>query len=147
MKDKKLDSSIEDLKKQDNFLFTSPQIEINNNHIEEIEELSTNNLNHTLPKTFQRQQSLPASKRRKSEYLAPGYSLQNDNGSEPTLLKRAWRSMLSVVVPPFEHDIETRRTALEIDRKSRFIFPLAFTIFNIVYWTILIVFSFSNNSF
>ena len=153
MKDKKPDISSENLAKHDTMLFTNPIIEIDSNNNEDIENLSISSLNLNISKPLQRHESCP--RLRSREFLSPEYSLRNDkynkrgnstgnvpNSHQPTLLRRAWKSMLSLVVPPYEHDIETRRTALEIDRKSRFIFPAMFIVFNIVYWTILIVFSF-----
>lgn len=49
--------------------------------------------------------------------------------------------LLHWTIPPYKH-IEPKAKALDIDRKSRVIFPASFLLFNIVYWSILLYYSY-----
>ena len=66
------------------------------------------------------------------------------NTTSKSPVNRSWTKVLKVIAPPFK-SIVPRRTALEIDRKSRFIFPITFILFNVLYWTILLCYSYNSN--
>ncbi len=57
---------------------------------------------------------------------------------------RLWNKALKLAVPPFEM-VKPRRRALKIDRLSRIFFPLTFLLFNILYWSVLLHYSYRNN--
>lgn len=69
-------------------------------------------------------------------------SIGSITGSQPNRLVkhvgRYARKVCDKLTPPFgEEDFVARRTGLDIDRRSRYLFPIFFVLFNVIYWITL----------
>ncbi|KAH9412460.1 ligand-gated ion channel [Dermatophagoides pteronyssinus] len=73
----------------------------------------------------------------------PESSSSNKSNKSMALFGYYWHDTWTKILPPFKNDenFNAKKVALEIDRRSRYIFPITFLIFNIFYWTILAIYS------
>lgn len=68
---------------------------------------------------------------------------EESNQNNGISMGQLWNKALSLAVPPFEM-VKPRRRALRIDRLSRIFFPIAFISFNILYWSVLLSYSYKS---
>ena len=75
------------------------------------------------------------------------FTNDTDNGSVYEKVGKYCRLVCDKITPPFDDGFVSRRVALNIDRRSRFMFPLLFILFNIIYWITLVIYANQKQSF